>query len=65
MIYERWENMKFKYRNREFWCRGYYIDTTGKNAEMIKNYIDNPLREDHMSEQLPIDKMNPFTGSRK
>ncbi len=65
MIYERWGNMKFKYRNREFWCRGYYVDTAGKNTEMIKRYIDNQLQEDHMSEQLTLDKLNPFTGSRK
>ena len=65
MIYERWGNMKFKYRNRQFWCRGYYVYTAGKNAEMIKRYIDNQLQEDHMSEQLTFDKMNPFTGSRK
>ena len=65
MIYERWGNMKFKYRNREFWCRGYYVDTAGKNAEMIRNYINNQLQEDHLSEQLTLDKVNPFTGSKK
>lgn len=57
--------MKFKYRNRQFWCRGYYVDTAGKNAEMIRNYIDEQLKEDHLSEQLTIDKINPFTGSKK
>lgn len=65
MIYERWGNMKYKYRNRQFWCRGYYVDTAGKNAEMIRNYIDEQLKEDHLSEQLTIDKINPFTGSNK
>ena len=41
MIYEKWGNMKFKYRNRQFWCRGYYVDTVGKNAIAIRRYIDN------------------------
>ena len=41
MIYERWENLKFKYRNREFWCKGYYVDTVGKNTVKIKEYIEN------------------------
>lgn len=65
MIYECWGDMKFKYRNRQFWCRGYYVDTAGNNAEMIRNYIDEQLKEDHLSEQLTIDKINPFTGSKK
>ena len=65
MIYQRWGNMKFKYRNREFWCRGYYVDTSGKNANVIRKYIDNQLYEDHLSEQLTIDKIDPFTGSKK
>ena len=65
MIYERWGNLKFKYRNREFWCRGYYVDTAGKNAEVIRKYIDNQLYEDHLSEQLTIDKMDPFTGKQR
>jgi len=65
MIYEKWGNMKFKYRNRSFWCRGYNVDTVGKNAEAIKRYIDNQLYEDRMKEQLTLDKIDPFTGSRK
>jgi len=65
MIYERWGNMKFKYRNRQFWCRGYYVDTVGKNADKINAYITNQLREDELVEQLTIDKIDPFTGSRK
>ena len=64
MIYERWGNMKFKYRNREFWCRGYYVDTVGKNEQKIKEYIDKQLREDHMAEQLTLEKLDPFTGSK-
>ena len=46
LIYERFANLKFKYRNREFWCRGYYVDTVGKNKEKIKEYIANQLAED-------------------
>ena len=65
MIYERWGNMKFKYRNRQFWCRGYYVDTVGKNADKINAYITNQLREDELAEQLTIDKIDPFTGSRR
>ena len=65
MIYERWGNMKFKYRNRQFWCRGYYVDTVGKNEIAIKKYIENQLSEDKMIEQLTIDKIDPFTGSQK
>ena len=65
MIYERWGNMKFKYRNRQFWCRGYYVDTVGKNEIAIQKYIENQLKEDHMSEQLTLDKVDPFTGDKK
>ena len=46
MIYEKLGNLKFKYRNREFWCRGYYVDTVGKNAKKIAEYIKNQLEED-------------------
>ncbi|WP_300283604.1 IS200/IS605 family transposase [Peptacetobacter sp.] len=65
MIYERWGNMKYKYRNRQFWCRGYYVDTTGKDTKRIKEYIENQLREDMMSEQLKLDVVDPFTGNQK
>ena len=65
MIYEKWGNMKFKYKNRQFWCRGYYVDTVGKNAIAIRRYIDNQLHEDHLNEQLTLDKIDPFTVSRK
>ena len=46
MIYEKWGNLKFKYRNREFWCRGYYVDTAGKYARKIEEYIMNQLKQD-------------------
>ena len=55
MIYEKWGNLKFKYRNREFWCKGYYVDTVGKNTQKIKEYIENQLKEDKLGEQIKID----------
>ena len=55
MIYQKWGNMKFKYRNRQFWCRGFYVDTVGKNTERIKEYIKNQLMEDEKSTQLMIE----------
>ncbi len=61
MIYERWGNMKFKYRNREFWCKGYYVDTVGKNTARIKEYIANQLKEDQLGEQIKMDfSEDPF-----
>lgn len=61
IIYERWGNLKFKYRNREFWCKGYYVDTVGKNTAKIKEYIANQLNEDKLGEQLRIDySEDPF-----
>ena len=62
MIYERWGNARYKYRNREFWCRGYYVDTTGKNTEKIKEYIANQLKEDQLNGQLTMEDVDPFTG---
>ena len=62
-IYERWGNAKFRYRNREFWCRGYYVDTTGKNTQKITEYIRNQLKEDAEQSQLTMD-FDPFTGSK-
>ena len=57
--------MKFAYRNREFWCKGYYVDTTGKNTEVIKKYIANQLKSDKEVMQLGIDYPDdPFTGSK-
>jgi putative transposase len=64
MIYERWGNMKYKYKNREFWCRGYHVDTTGKNTQKIKEYIANQLKEDQLNGQLTMEGMDPFTGSK-
>ena len=64
MIYEKFGNMKFKYRNREFWCRGYYVDMVGKNTEAIRQYIDNQLREDMLNDQLTLEETSPFTGRK-
>ena len=65
MIYEQWGNMKYKYRNREFWCRGYYADTVGKNAKKIEEYIKNQLKEDEVNGQMTIFDFDPFTDSKK
>jgi len=56
MVYEKWGNMKFKYRNREFWCRGYYVDTAGKDTKKIQEYIQNQLKEDQIGEQLTFEE---------
>ena len=61
LIYQKYANMKFKYRNREFWCRGYYVDTVGKNKKAIQEYIANQLKEDKQMEQLTLfEKVDPF-----
>ena len=65
MIYQKWGSMKFKYRNRQFWCRGYYVDTAGKNAKAIKEYIATQLKQDKESSQMSIDDLDdPFTGNK-
>ena len=63
MIFERHANLKYKYGNRHFWCRGYYVDTVGKNTKMIQEYIKNQLQEDMMEDQLSLKEfIDPFTG---
>ena len=58
-------NMKFAYRNREFWCKGYYVDTVGKNAKAIQEYVANQLKTDKEADQLSIfDPRDPLTGSK-
>ena len=57
--------MKYKYRNRSFWCRGYNVDTAGKNDVVIRKYIENQLKEDQISEQLTMDIEDPFTGKKQ
>ena len=65
MIFQKYGNMKFAYRNREFWSRGYYVDTTGKNTSAIKQYIEDQLKADKQADQLSIfDPRDPFTGSK-
>ena len=64
MIFERWANARYKYRNREFWCRGYYVDTVGKNTKAINEYISHQLREDELWSQLTLAEPDPFTGSK-
>ena len=65
LIYEKFGDLKYKYRNREFWCRGYYVDTVGKNTKAIKEYIADQLSRDKESEQIAIpDPRDPFMGSK-
>nr|MCR4614522.1 transposase [Clostridiales bacterium] len=64
MIYEQFGELKYKYRNREFWCRGYYVDTVGKNESRIAEYIQNQLKEDALGEQLRFGDKDPFTGGK-
>ena len=66
MIFDRHANLKYKYGNRSFWCRGYYADTVGKNEKMIKEYIKNQLEEDYMKDQISLKEyIDPFTGSKR
>ena len=62
MIFDQHANMKYRYGNREFWSRGYYVDTVGKNTKKIKEYIANQLKEDQLSQQMTIEDFDPFKG---
>ncbi len=63
MIFERHANLKYKYGNRHFWCRGYYVDTVGKNGKKIEEYIRNQLKEDLEYDQMSLKEyIDPFTG---
>ena len=64
MLYEQFAELKYKYRSREFWCRGYYVDTVGKNESRIAEYVRNQLKEDAFGKQLAIPSVGPFTGGR-
>ena len=65
MIFDRHANLKYKYGRRNFWARGYFVDTVGKNERAIKEYIRNQLEEDYMSDQISMKELiDPFTGSR-
>lgn len=66
MIFDRHANLKYKYGNRHFWCRGYYVDTVGKYEGAIKEYIRNQLQEDIEMDTLDFKEyVDPFTGRRK
>ena len=63
MILEKYANLKYKYGNRHFWCRGYYVDTVGKNKKAIAEYIRNQLKEDYDEDQMKlVEYVDPFTG---
>ena len=63
MIFEKYANLKYKYGNRHFWCRGYYVSTVGKNKKAIAQYIRNQLQEDYADDQMSIKEyVDPFTG---
>lgn len=65
MIFDRHANLKYKYGNRHFWCRGYFVDTVGKYETAIREYINNQLKEDIMNDQMSLKEyMDPFTGSK-
>lgn len=65
MIFDRHANLKYKYGSRHFWCRGYYVDTVGKNRKVIEEYNRNQLTEDEMVDQMTLKEyMDPFTGSK-
>ena len=65
MISDRHANLKYKYGQRSFWCRGYYVDTVGKNETVIKNYIRNQLEEDYAKDQVTLKEyIDPFTGNK-
>ena len=65
MIFDRHANLKYKYGSRHFWCRGYYVDTVGRNKKAIAEYIKNQLQEDIVSDQISFKEYtDPFTGSK-
>ena len=64
MIFDRHANLKYKYGNRHFWARGYFVDTVGKNKKQIQEYIKNQLTLDQVADQISIKEyVDPFTGS--
>ena len=65
MIFDRHANLKYKYGNRHFWCRGYYVDTVGKNEKKIAEYVRNQLQEDIATDQISLKEyVDPFTGDK-
>lgn len=66
IIFDRHANLKYKYGNRHFWCRGYYVSTVGRNEKKIKAYIANQLQEDYYQDQISLKEyIDPFTGARE
>ena len=65
MLYEQFGELKYKYRNREFWCKGYYVDTVGKNESRIAEYIKHQLDEDKLEEQLSIPEVEKYNKKKK
>lgn len=66
MIFDKFANLKYKYGNRHFWCRGYYVDTVRKNTKKIKEYIRTQLQEDIVSDQISMKEyIDSFTGKKK
>lgn len=65
MLYEQFGELKYKYRNREFWCKGYYVDTVGKNESRIAEYIKHQLDEDKLEEQLSIPEVEKYSKKKK
>ena len=65
MLYEQFVELKYKYRNREFWCKGYYVDTVGKNEARISEYISKQLEEDKMGDQLTMSEAGAFRKKKK
>ena len=64
MIFDRFANLKYKYGNRHFWCRGYFVDTVGRNKTAIQKYIQEQVDKDHMVEQMSMKEyMDPFMGT--
>lgn len=65
MIFDRHANLKYRYGNRHFWCRGYFVDTVGKNEKKIREYIQNQLEEDYVKDQVSMKEyLDPFTGKK-
>jgi putative transposase len=65
MIFDRHANLKYKYGNRHFWCKGYYVDTVGRNKKIIEEYIRNQLQDDIACDQISLNEyIDPFTGAK-
>ncbi|KAA9228536.1 IS200/IS605 family transposase, partial [Staphylococcus epidermidis] len=63
MIFDRHANLKYRYGNRKFWCKGFYVDTVDRNKKVIENYIRNQLQEDIVADQISMEEyLDPFTG---